>query len=280
MASYVKSSRFENALANVFQQRIRIFAGIRHNTKVTQCNNIMKSLIRQRFYATNSLPSHGSADKPTLDGESENASYLTKSKSNDSSSFLTKSKNDNFSSFAPTTDWSKSFFGLSTKAFPKEAADILLAPIKVEDVECKPDGMLYLPEIKYRRILNKAFGPGGWGLAPRGDNSVSPRTISREFALICHGRLVSVARGEQEYFDPSGLATAAEGAKSNALMRCCKDLGIASELWDPTFIRDFKKQYCEEYFCEHVTTKKKRRIWVKKGSDVEYPYIKSSGGGY
>jgi hypothetical protein len=44
-------------------------------------------------------------------------------------------------------------------------------------------------------------------------------------------RLVSVSRGEQEYFDPSGLATASEGAKSNALMRCCKDLGIASELW-------------------------------------------------
>lgn len=51
--------------------------------------------------------------------------------------------------------------------------------------------------------------------------------------LIVHliFRLVSVSRGEQEYFDPSGLATASEGAKSNALMRCCKDLGIASELW-------------------------------------------------
>jgi hypothetical protein len=44
-------------------------------------------------------------------------------------------------------------------------------------------------------------------------------------------RLVSVARGEQEYFDPSGVPTATEACKSNALMRCCKDLGIASELW-------------------------------------------------
>lgn len=43
--------------------------------------------------------------------------------------------------------------------------------------------------------------------------------------------LVGVARGEQEYFDPEGIPTATEGAKSNALMRCCKDLGIASELW-------------------------------------------------
>jgi hypothetical protein len=30
------------------------------------------------------------------------------------------------------------------------------------------DGVIYLPEIKYRRILNRAFGPGGWGLVPRG----------------------------------------------------------------------------------------------------------------
>ena len=44
-------------------------------------------------------------------------------------------------------------------------------------------------------------------------------------------RLVGIARGEQEYFDPSGIPTATEACKSNALMRCCKDLGIASELW-------------------------------------------------
>ncbi len=43
--------------------------------------------------------------------------------------------------------------------------------------------------------------------------------------------LVAIARGEQDFFDPSGVATATEACKSNALMRCCKDLGIASELW-------------------------------------------------
>lgn len=69
--------------------------------------------------------------------------------------------------------------------------------------------------------------------------------------------LVAVARGEQEYFDPSGIPTAAEACKSNALMRCCKDLGIASELWDPSFIRSFKSKYCHEAFVEHATTKKK-----------------------
>lgn len=96
-------------------------------------------------------------------------------------------------------------------------------------------------------------------------------------------RLVSVARGEQLFFDPAGLPTATEGCKSNALMRCCKDLGIAGELWfvvasivflffisrdsrfsrgfdsdrDPGFIRRFKAVHCVEAWTEHVSTKKR-----------------------
>ncbi|KAI8361749.1 mitochondrial genome maintenance MGM101-domain-containing protein [Blakeslea trispora] len=169
-------------------------------------------------------------------------------------------------------NWSSSFFGLSTEPFPREVSDILLEPIQADDIEIKPDGLLYLPEIKYRRILNKAFGPGGWGLAPRGEHTISPKNISREYALICRGRFVSQARGEQDFFDVSGLPTASEGCKSNALMRCCKDLGIASELWDPTFIRKFKKKHCVEVWAEHVTTKKKKKLWRKKDDVLEYPY--------
>ncbi|KIM21938.1 hypothetical protein M408DRAFT_333147 [Serendipita vermifera MAFF 305830] len=170
------------------------------------------------------------------------------------------------------TDWSRSYHGLSTTPFDKEISDILLAPIDPDDVEMKPDGLIYLPEIKYRRILNRAFGPGGWGLAPRSETNVSARVVSREYALVCLGRLVAIARGEQEYFDPAGIATATEACKSNALMRCCKDLGIASELWDPRFIREFKQKYCVDVFVEHVTTKKKRKMWRRKDAKFEYPW--------
>ncbi|KAG7092781.1 hypothetical protein E1B28_009104 [Marasmius oreades] len=171
------------------------------------------------------------------------------------------------------TDWSRSYSGLSERPFSKEAADVLLAPIDAKDVEMKQDGMIYLPEIKYRRILNKAFGPGGWGLAPRTETNVGVKVVSREYALVCLGRLVAIARGEQEYFDPSGIATATEACKSNALMRCCKDLGIASELWDPRFIREFKEKYCVEVWAEHVLTKKKKKVWRRKDQGkVGYPY--------
>ena len=168
---------------------------------------------------------------------------------------------------------------------------MLLAPTDPEEVEIKPDGILYLPEIKYRRILNKAFGPGGWGLVPRSESIVTPKTVTREYALVCNGRytsmpyfllfrlmvangnrLVSVARGEQDYFSPDGIPTATEGCRSNALVRCCKDLGIASELWDPRWIRKFKATHTREVWVEHVVNKRKTKIWTRKDDPVGYPY--------
>jgi len=77
---------------------------------------------------------------------------------------------------------------LSSERFPAEAADALLQPVAVADIEVKPDGIVYLPEIKYRRILNKAFGPGGWGLAPRGETIITGKSVTREYGLVANGR--------------------------------------------------------------------------------------------
>ncbi|AET39921.1 Mgm101p Ecym_5144 [Eremothecium cymbalariae DBVPG len=171
-----------------------------------------------------------------------------------------------------SVDWYSSFHGLGSKPFDESVQNVLSQPLVALDIEITPDGLLYLPEIKYRRILNKAFGAGGWGLAPRSETTVTARLVTREYALICNGQLVSLARGEQDYFSETGIPTATEGCKSNALMRCCKDLGIGSELWDPVFIKSYKKQYCVEKFVEHIATKRKKKIWLRKDRDVEYPY--------
>ncbi len=85
-------------------------------------------------------------------------------------------------------DWTRSFHGLSSEAFSPDAAKALLAPIDPDEIEVKPDGIIYLPEIKYRRILNQAFGPGGWGLAPRGETIVTAKAVTREYALVALGR--------------------------------------------------------------------------------------------
>lgn len=88
----------------------------------------------------------------------------------------------------PAIDWTRSYHGLGSISFTPEQQETLLAPAVHEDVEVKPDGILYLPEIKYRRILNKAFGPGGWGLAPRGESIVTGKLVTREYGLIVQGR--------------------------------------------------------------------------------------------
>lgn len=87
-----------------------------------------------------------------------------------------------------TINWENSYHGIGTSTFSPETAAVLQAPIDPDDIEVKPDGIIYLPEIKYRRILNAAFGPGGWGLAPRGELMVQDRLVTREYALIVHGR--------------------------------------------------------------------------------------------
>lgn len=90
----------------------------------------------------------------------------------------------------PAIDWTRSYHGLGSISFTPEQQETLLAPIVEEDVETKPDGIIYLPEIKYRRILNKAFGPGGWGLAPRGESIVTGKLVTREYGLIVQGRYI------------------------------------------------------------------------------------------
>lgn len=42
------------------------------------------------------------------------------------------------------SDWSTSFKGLSERPFSKETADLLLAPLKAQDVEIKPGEQFFL----------------------------------------------------------------------------------------------------------------------------------------
>lgn len=161
--------------------------------------------------------------------------------------------------------------GIALKAFARQSQELLQAPVDPQDVEIRPDGIIYLPEIKYRRVLNKAFGAGAWALMPRGDFSIQENTLSREYALFVHGRFVSEARGEQDYIPNNPVmsyATCTEGVKSNALMRCCKDLGVASELWDPGFIAGWKKEFAVQVW--RTSGRGKPPQWRRKDREPFY----------
>ena len=91
---------------------------------------------------------------------------------------------------------------------------------------------------------------------------------------------VALARGECAYYGEDNVPNAIEGCKSNALTRCCKDLGIASELWDPRFIRKYTKEYTKQvevYYGLGLNAKKKK-ITIRKDDEVMPPFRLVSGG--
>ena len=64
----------------------------------------------------------------------------------------------------------------STQTYTSTNSHVVINPVSVHTISIhnilNPHFLLlliYLPEVKYRRILNKAFGPGGWALMPRGE---------------------------------------------------------------------------------------------------------------
>jgi hypothetical protein len=124
---------------------------------------------------------------------------------------------------------------LASSAFSADIKSKLMEPINPSDVEIRPDGTLYLPEIKYRydmcsrvnntaalllmvdivgvrlgrRVLNQAIGPGGWALVPRGPPSFHKDNVFREFALFCFGKFASQAIGEQQVVEKGMTAITA-----------------------------------------------------------------------
>lgn len=160
-----------------------------------------------------------------------------------------------------------SFNGASSSAFSQEISSILSEPVDEQLIEIKPDGSCYLPEVHYRKTLNKAFGLGGWSLIPRGPHSIQGNVLSREYALFANGRYISQARGHTTItgnFQNPAMCT--ESVRSNSLMRCCKDLGIASDLWDNSITAQWKARFAIRKSVTDYQGRSKN-IWEKKKSE-------------
>jgi len=156
---------------------------------------------------------------------------------------------------------------------PKQE-QILYAPVKEEDVCIRPDGLVYLPWMEYVSRLRDAFGMS-WAIIPKGNPMLKGDMIYWGFWLVVDGHLQGFAVGEQLYQPTNATMTygdALEGAKSNALMRLCKGVGISLELWKPSFIKTWKEKYAESFPAvwpdgnpKKDKNGKQKTEWKKKG---------------
>lgn len=153
-----------------------------------------------------------------------------------------------------------------------EEKKILYAPVIQTDIEIRPDGLVYLPWMEYLTRLKSVFGME-WAMIPHGLPKLEENRIYWGFYLIVRGHLQGYSIGEQEYIPSNrtmSYGDAMEGAKSNALMRLCKGVGISLELWKPAFVKEWKSKFAETYI-----DKKGKTRWRKKTSKTKNYEIKT-----
>lgn len=146
---------------------------------------------------------------------------------------------------------------------------ILFAEPKEEDIEVRPDGLVYLPWMEYVCRLRESFGVN-WAMIPQGMPKKEGSLILWGFYLVIQGKLMGFAIGQQEYYESNPTMTwgdACEGAKSNALMRLCKGIGISIELWKPSFVKAWKDKYTESYTYYNKRKEKEEIRWRKKNGN-------------
>ncbi len=153
---------------------------------------------------------------------------------------------------------------------------ILYAPVKKEDVEVRPDGLVYLPWMEYETRLREAFGLE-YALIPQGLPRLENYLVLWGHWLIIKGCPMGFSIGQQEYFPSNKTMSwgdAIEGAKSNALMRLCKGLGITLELWKPSWIKAWIAKYAEWHWEKDKRSGENKKKWnkiveIKPLGDVE-----------
>jgi len=155
------------------------------------------------------------------------------------------------------------YTGASMLTLDAREAEHLAAPFPNEALDVLPTGEVYVSQVHYRRRLNQVFGPGQWAMVPRGKWTVDRDVMMREYVLLVRGHYVAEAVGQCEYQptnDRMTWADAAEGVKSNALTRACKDLGIASECWDRIWANRWRDEHCIHVWIEGKGKPQWRRL--------------------
>lgn len=156
---------------------------------------------------------------------------------------------------------------LTMQAYAK-AGTLVLTPDEVTKLQAdfpdeafKPgaagkENLIYIEHAFLRDRLNQVIGPCQWAIVPRNrwaEEFTIPAKFQKpevhgtrvyvEAMLILRGAFVAEAVGDMDYYPSNhqqNYGDAVEGAKTAALRRCCKEIGIGLQAW--------KKDWCEGWW--------------------------------
>jgi len=164
--------------------------------------------------------------------------------------------------------------GAGELALTKDQQDLLAEYVDVpeDEIDIRPDGLAYIGHFWHRRALGRVFGVGQWAMVPGSGVVIEPGSnkIYQRWVLKIGGRYAAEAVGSAEWFPNSNRANkadAVEGAKSDALTKCCKDLGIANNLWDRRYLRRWRQVTCVKV---KVRTSKGIEDWWRRSDDPPF----------
>lgn len=174
-----------------------------------------------------------------------------------------------------TFDPTLTYKGASSLQLSETEMKNLSAPFDDMEYEITPQGFIYLPQSISLKRMNEVIGIGKWGLLLINVGSQKMKgnvvKIFYDGALLIRNCFVSRAVGEASYSTDNqnqSYATALEAAKTDCRTRCCKDLGIANDAWNPSFTREWQKKYAIRV--RVVKDGKEGIIWRRKDLDP-YP---------
>lgn len=148
----------------------------------------------------------------------------------------------------------------------------IAAPFDDLAYEIRPDGFIYVPQVLTLQRLNSVIGVGKWSILQINNGRDEVRTdvfkVFYDGALVIRGHFVSRSVGESTYSRSNSnqsWAAALEAAKSDCRQRCCKDIGIASDAWNPTFVREWQKKHAIRV--KVLDQGREKVIWRRKDVD-------------
>lgn len=124
---------------------------------------------------------------------------------------------------------------------------ILEKPVLEKELTINSKGWLFMKKEAYLQRLNEAF-PKNYSLVKSSKIKQIANTKYQLFTLYVNDCFVSEAYGE------CGYELNEEQLEYSALVRTCKDLLVASELWDPKiakslrdklFYKDYRLGWCK-----------------------------------